>query len=535
MGDHAEAVAELQKEHDEATVTMQMQQFLDEWHYRIIANLSSAWDRPKASESALGLFELRGVPFEPGEKEALVKLEESELIRKVSAKMPDEFKRSFEAFAQQSLLLGTKATSVRKVVDEGNPEGVAAEMDNADSSGIVSQILKASIVQAGLEVSDIRKRHTSWTMNTDNRTARLVRSADEAANAQRQLQAIQMQLASFGSQQNEKSKGMMARVAGNNDKAMIAMVFTSWHAYKEKEKGVKDIRLAFEAEIENLDNKLTEYRAAALNNVRSVLMRKASEGDAALLVSVFKVWWEQNEETKREMGGQAAMNAMEARLQAASASQTENTKKVMARMSAGSDSALLVVVLGSWVKFIEDYKKNKDEEDAVRAQEKAMEEYMKQKKDQAKSVLDKMNSSTDSGLQEHVMSTWIQYRKEEKEAAKMEAIMAEQEAKFGALNGRQKDNAKGVMGRVNEQMDLNVMLRHFSMWATDTKLERIMRHYNSKMDSKKQQLQSVQHLFRNFAQQLDQGLKGDADSARDSGSRRRKDDGGVTLPEIQKK
>merc|ERR1719281_407899 len=144
-----------------------------------------------------------------------------------------------------------------------------------------------------------------------------------------------------------------------------------------------------------------------------------------------------------------------------------------------------------------------------------------------------MNSATDSGLVEHVMSTWVQYRKDDLEAKKMEALMAENEAKFGALNGRQKDNAMGVQQRVNEQMDLNAMLKHFSAWATDTKLERIMRHYNSKMESKKQQLQSVQHLFKNFATQLDQGLKGEGDSARNSGSRRNKDE--FQLPEIQKK
>merc|ERR1712025_409165 len=124
------------------------------------------------------------------------------------------------------------------------------------------------------------------------------------------------------------------------------------------------------------------------------------------------------------------------------------------------------------------------------------------------------------------MSEWANKFRDDREARKMEAIMAENEAKFGALNGRQKDNAKGVMGRVNEQTDLNCMLRCFCFWACDAKLERIMRHYNSKMDSKKQQLQSVQHLFKNFATQLDQGLKGDGDSARNSGSRR-KDDGGV--------
>merc|ERR1719331_2529631 len=102
-----------------------------------------------------------------------------------------------------------------------------------------------------------------------------------------------------------------------------------------------------------------------------------------------------------------------------------------------------------------------------------------------------MNSATDSGLVEHVMSTWVQWDKDNKEALKMEAMMAENEAKFGALNGRQKDNAKGVMGRVNEQMELNCMLKHFSAWALDTKLERTMRYYNSKMEGKKQQLASV--------------------------------------------
>merc|ERR1711934_662111 len=126
-----------------------------------------------------------------------------------------------------------------------------------------------------------------------------------------------------------------------------------------------------------------------------------------------------------------------------------------------------------------------------------------------------------------------QHYKDEKEAKKLEEMMLANEARFAGLNGRQKDNAMGVQQRVNEQMDLNVMLKHFSAWATDTKLERIMRHYNSKMEGKKQQLQSVQHLFKNFATQLDQGLKGEGDSARNSGSRRNKDES--QLPDIQKK
>merc|ERR1719265_1257241 len=151
-----------------------------------------------------------------------------------------------------------------------------------------------------------------------------------------------------------------------------------------------------------------EYRQHQLNNVRNVLMRKAAEGDGELTKQVWKAWSDEVQETKKEAGSQDAMKAMEAKLASASEAQTENTKKVMSRMAAGSDSALLTVVIGSWVQWLADYKKNKDEEDAIKKQEAQMQEYLKQKKDGAKAVLDKMNSATDSGLVEHVMSTWAQ-------------------------------------------------------------------------------------------------------------------------------
>jgi len=533
MGDEANTTPRVL---DDTTVANQIQQFLDDWHYRVIASLSGSWDRPKATEAALGLLELQGLSFEAGEKDMLAKLEESSMISKVVAKMSQGLKESFEQFALQLQTIITQALRVRKVVDDGDAEAVKAELDQADKTGLIPQILKLSVVQAGKEVADIRNRHVTWTKGTMTQVARLLRSEEEAAATQRQLNAIQAQVGGFGAAQNEKSKKMMAGVAANNDKALGAMIFSTWLGFTIKMKSEKDIRDQFEKEIENLDAKLMEYRQAALNNVRNVLMRKAAEGDNALMIQVWKSWADEVQETKREAGSQEAMKAMEAKLAGQMGAQAENTKKVMARMSSGSDNALLTVVIGSWVKYVEEYKKNKDMEDAVKAQEKAMEEYMKKKKDEAKSVLDRMNSATDSGLCEHVMSTWCQHFKDERESKKMEAIMAEREAKFGALNGRQKDNAKGVMGRVNEQMNLNAMLVHFARWSADTKLERIMRHYSTKMESKKEQLQSVQHLFKNFAQQLDQGLKGETDSGRDQqGSRRRREDGGVTLPEIQKK
>jgi len=521
-------------EFDDATVSLQIQQLLDEWHYRVLSSglASNAWDKAQATKAALQLFQMQGVPFAPGEIESLAELEEIEIVPKLLKKMPDSFKSQFEHFALQLQLIVTSTNRVRTVVDTGDAAQIQQVMDHTDASGIISQILKQAVVQAGIEVAEIRNRHTSWTKNTEGRLVRLVRSADDAAHAQDELRKLQGQLDSFGGDQNAKSKKMMAGVASGNDKLLKLTVFNSWLGFTAKMKSEKGIRDMFEAEIANLDQKLMDFRAAALANVRNVLMRKGGEADKGLMTSVWKSWFDAVLETRRDCGSQAAMNAMEAKMAGQSKAQAENSKKVMARMSAGSDSALLTMVFGSWFQWLEEYKKNKDEEDAVKAQEKAMEEYLKKKKEGSAGIIDKMNAATDSGLLEHITSTWVQNFKDEKEDKKMAEMMAANEARFGALNGRQKDNAKGVMNKVNEQMALNSMLNCFSHWSTDTKLERIMRHYNAKMESKKHQLQSVQSLFKGFANQLDQGLK--EDSARGSSSRRKKEDGSVALPEINK-
>merc|ERR1719171_86514 len=345
------------------------------------------------------------------------------MIPRVVAKMSNESKASFEHFALQLQLIVSTATRVRATIETGTPDDMEQVIGSNDSAGICSQILKQACVQAGTEAAEIRFRHEHWTKNTENRVSRLSRSADDAARTMSQLRAIEGQLSSFGGNMNEKSKKAMMGVAANNDKALVQVIFTTWYGYQVKMKAEKDIRDMFEAEIEAAEAKLMEDKQNQMTNVRNVLMRKAAEGDAGLIAQVWKAWADEVQETKREAGSQEEMKAMEAKLAGYSAAQAENTKKAMSRMSAGSDSALLTMVLGSWKQYIEEYKKNKDMEDAVKKQEQAMAEYLKKKKDDAKGVLDRMNAATDSGLVEHCISSWCQKYKEDKEAKQMDELM----------------------------------------------------------------------------------------------------------------
>merc|ERR1719443_1991721 len=125
---------------------------------------------------------------------------------------------------------------------------------------------------------------------------------------------------------------------------------------------------------------------------------------------------------------------MEEKLNAQMGANKENTKSVLMRNLAASDNMLLDTCVEAWKSWLADYKKNKDEEDAIKAAEQKMNEFMKGKNEGAKGIIDRMNSATDSGLCEHVMSTWAQYFKEDKKAQEMQALLDAQNEKFASFS-----------------------------------------------------------------------------------------------------
>merc|ERR1712118_245682 len=111
---------------------------------------------------------------------------------------------------------------------------------------------------------------------------------------------------------------------------------------------------------------------------------------------------------------------IEAKLAATMAKGKENAKAVLMRNLASGDNMLMDVCLEAWKAWLIEYKKNKEAEDAVKAAEAKVAAFMKQKSEGAKGIIDKMNSATDSGLVEHVISTWVQHFKDLKKAEEME-------------------------------------------------------------------------------------------------------------------
>jgi len=401
-------------------------------------------------------------------------------------------------------------------------------------------------------VVDVKQQQKSWYSNTAKRMDRLTGCAAIAERAQQQLMAVEAQLGAFGGDQSKKNKKVLMGMSDGKDKQLIHSCFSGWCGHFLKFKAQKRIRDQYERMAVEAEDRLVQYREKKIINIRNVLMRKAGESDNLLIALCVETWQEYIEDAKKEGGTKAEMERMEESLRQQRENAKSNTTSVMNRMAAESDDALVSGCFNSWMKFSEEYKKDKDLEDQIKKTEKALAEHMAQKKSEAKGVLDRMSGASGSGLVMLCLRGWKDHIEEEKGDRALQDQLNGNADKFKSLQLRQAGNARGVQTRVNDQMKSNLMLRCIGVWQIEAKVARIDKYYHSKLDGKRKQLQSCQSLFKSFAAQLEQGLNAaqeePAPASSGRGSKKEKSqktpketqslsktEGSVSLPDIHSK
>merc|ERR1719174_2161549 len=86
-------------------------------------------------------------------------------------------------------------------------------------------------------------------------------------------------------------------------------------------------------------------------------------------------------------------------------------------------------------------------------------------------------------------------------------MLAANSAKFGTFAGRNKASAKGAMDRSAAAAEDSPLIVIFWYWKRETRVQRMKRYAQDKNNKKKQQLIGVKGLFKNFANELEAGLK----------------------------
>jgi len=516
-----------------------VRQFLNDEHYSTLhTTLSTRWEAHQSLTAAVKLMEQYGVSISPEEEKRLYSLDEGTMIESLVSKMPQQTKEQFEHFFLQLQLIVSTATRIRTALEEGTPGVIQEALNDADQTGILPYILKMSTVQAGSEVTALRAQHDNWTVETESRMSKLLRGQDDAMQAQKQLAAAQAQLGHFQGSHKDKAYKAMMGVAGKNDRAAMDACITNWKAVIDRTKKEAEIRVEYQERIEAAQKRLFDYKQSQKGNAKGVLLRQAAAGDSALISEVFAYLCKEPQARKADEEAAKKLAEIEAKLASQAGKNKDNAKAVLMRNLAQGDNMLMDVCLEAWKSWLVEYKKNKDQEDAVKAAEQKVADFMKSKSEGAKGVIDRMNAATDSGLVEHVISTWVQYWRDKLKAEEMEAILNGANSKFGAFSERNKAGAMSAGQKATAVKEYGLLNHSICLWAEYCKVERLLRYYSNRIDGKKHQLQGLQTMFRNFATQLESGLKDgtprDAASIKNGSKKMSKTDGSVSLPNIHK-
>merc|ERR1719428_2462056 len=324
-------------------------------------------------------MEQYGVTITPAEEQKLFAMDEGAMIENLVGRMPQQTKEQFEHFFLQLQLIVSTATRIRTALEEGTPDIIGEALNDADQTGILPYILKMSIVQAGAEVIALRAQHENWTHDTESRMSQLLRGQDDAMQAQKQLAAAQAQLGHFQGSQKDKAYKAMMGVAGKNDKALMDAMITNWKAVVDRVKKEAEIRVEYQERIEAAQKRLFDYKQSQKGNAKGVLLRQAAAGDSALIGEVFGYLCKEPQQRKADEEAAKKLAEIEAKLAAQAGKNKDNAKAVLMRNLAQGDNMLMDVCMEAWKGWLVEYKKNKDQEDAVKAAEQKVAEFMKSK------------------------------------------------------------------------------------------------------------------------------------------------------------
>jgi hypothetical protein len=484
---------------------MQLQQFLDEWHYRVIhSGLAMCKDRTECLNVALQLLEMHGSAKSLSQSEGKPR-DEAQLVDEMVSQMSGEARKSFVHFALQLQLVIAAATRVRHSLDEGNAAEVSRIMEEGDA-GINSTIMRQAIVESAVELGELNQLHSSWGRNMQHRLERLTHCSEEALKAEEELELINGQVDAFQGEQSDKSKRVLASIAGNSDRMVLTMSFKDWAAHYRQYVADKEFHQKFREQLEDSRAKLMAFQMANKSSSAKMMMGQGKAKDQMLLDETLKAWMQYVKEEKIERAQQDELKSVQEAMDRFKAAQSENSMKVMQRMSAGNDAGLKTMCFQAWQKALADMKSENAMAKAVAEQQKALEEHLSKASAEARQVVSRMFGSGDKGLLMMIRQMWNDLYKEEKKEMENDEAMQRANESFSKLSASRKRTIKSVAERTNSWEQEMIMYKIFQDWRTQAKLDRLIGYYGSKMDQKKHQLDAVQSMFKSFANQLETGI-----------------------------
>merc|ERR1712139_296335 len=247
-------------------------------------------------------------------------------------------------------------------------------------------------------------------------------------------------------------------MVGASAAAMVSAVFASWYDIMNTLKVEAEIRKEYAEEIDAAEKRLQDYILQQTQIMKNMINKRHLDTKEGVFGACFKAFVDELGMKNDRLQKEEEMKQLEERMAAFSKDQAAKSKKVLSRLNAGSDQGLMTLCLTAWVQFIAEYNKNRAFEDAVKAEEKKIQEFMKAHNEGSKGVLSRMSAATDSGLVQSCFKGWVDVYEEQKKANELEDIMANAQGKFATFGARNKASAGSAMDRSAAAAEMSTLI-----------------------------------------------------------------------------
>eukprot|EP00928_Gymnodinium_smaydae_P073119 TRINITY_DN5635_c0_g6_i1.p1 TRINITY_DN5635_c0_g6~~TRINITY_DN5635_c0_g6_i1.p1 ORF type:complete len:563 (+),score=113.56 TRINITY_DN5635_c0_g6_i1:42-1730(+) len=502
------------------TIKLQLQQFIDELHYRVLhCPLGKKWPRSRVLLTAIQVMVLNGCDIQDDEFAALSEGNEEDVICILCERMPIHLKDDIENLTLELQLVLQLVTRVRTALEAGDMAEMQELLESSSAGSLSQVLLQQTIVAASNDIVEIHRLQQTWCDDTAQRLERLSHAADMIADCEKELDIVDKETAAIVNKDFGKKNQLIAKMMTSGEQACLDAILHWWSVVAIQERSSRKLRQSLEAEIENAEVQLSHMKQQAMGKITGVALRSLAQGDENLLSIVFAAWSKDTDNVKREKQASIELQGLNAQVNEITEGMKKTTSSVLVRLVASSESSLINAVWLGWIEVGAQSKKERELEAKVSEKKKAVEEYRKRRKDEAKTTLERFATGIESGLLQFVFATWWSEVSVELNARKLNDMSGGQEQRYKSLQQQHVFSAKGVQTRISDLAMFNFAMSVLAAWRIEARVHTIGRYYTKKVDYKRRQLKSIESLFKSFAQQIEVGL-GDMETM-DSSARNR--------------
>mmetsp|Transcript_13146 Transcript_13146/g.30723 ORF Transcript_13146/g.30723 Transcript_13146/m.30723 type:complete len:616 (-) Transcript_13146:67-1914(-) len=499
------------------------QELLNGTHYKKLYLTLPQCDGLQSLSAALKLMERYGMQLPQSEVEMLSSMDEMRQISHLVSRMPVESQEHFQDFFMQLQLLVATATRIRQALREGRSDLVEAALDEAEGLGISQYILRMAMAQSGIEVSAVRQAFEACVAEWEQQMTVLMRGQEDNILARTRLAAAKEQLVAVQAGQNERFRKVLLSMT-TNETVILANVVGAWSKAARRLRQEDEVRREFEGRIEAAEAKLLQFQTEHLRRTLAALGRQAEEADSVLLADAIAVWQEYLEDERTERQTAMQVLELEARLREFKELQSDTALKVLMRMQEDEEAECVRAAFQAWTTHMVGVRQARDAQKAVDVMEQKVAAFIQERSENAMNLLQNMTSGTATGLLSQAIKAWLQVVGEGKKEQEHKERWQRALDKIEAIESHCKSKSFKVLGSAADAQDQLLLVKLLHEWRRCVKIDKFQQGYMNKYEGKRQQLASVQKMFRDFATKMEKF--NDADSGRNLEDLLRKRDGG---------